>query len=245
MRIRSFFAVLCSAGLIILGAVLPGLIGERMDKAERSRIRFAPANEVRLEFADSGLSMKKTLALLGASGDPVEIPEELASRKRAQVEKIAADTAERCAGAGITPSLAGTQTQSHAWTMLVYGPENVSNVFWFLTCGSADGEFQMVLDDRTGAVCHLEYRAQNPESEEMTAAQMRQALEGFCGVFLEGLGEEFFGCSARDLAQKAETAVDGSYVAASLTLDAWEDPELGSSRIVFFLNGSGFYTYFE
>ena len=245
MRIRSFFAVLGAAGLIALGAVLPWLVGERMDEAERNRIRFAPANEVRLEFADSGLSMKKTLALLGASGEPVEIPAELASRKRAQVEKIAEETAESCAGAGVIPSLSGKPEKFDARTMLVYGPENVSNVFWHLTCESGDGVFRLIVDDRTGAVCHLEYRAQNPRPEEMSVPEMRQALEGFSGVFLEGLGEEFFGYSAGDLAQKAETAVDGSYVAASLSFDAWEDPEQGNSRIVFFLNGSGFYTYFE
>ena len=66
--------ILCAGAVIVLGAMLPGLVGERQDAVERGRIQFAPVQEVRLEFADSGITMKQTLAIMGPLRDVVNIP---------------------------------------------------------------------------------------------------------------------------------------------------------------------------
>ena len=99
-----------------------------------------------------------------------------------------------------------------------------------------------VIDDRTGTVCSVEYRGLEAEYDSW---EMQQILEGFCRTYLEGLGEEFFDYSAEDLTSKLDMAVDQSYMAAQLRFNAWDDPLYGETRIVFFLNRNGFYTYFE
>ena len=247
MKIRSLFMILCAGAVIVLGAMLPGLVGERQDAVERGRIQFAPVQEVRLEFADSGITMKQTLAIMGPLRDVVNIPEELATLKRSKVERIAADAAQRYNQAGVLlgdPGDFSGYSMVGDYTVLVYGPETSSNVFWIVDYGDPGGNswFHMVIDDRTGTVCSVEYRGLEAE---YASWEMQQILEGFCQTYLEGLGEEFFDYSGSDLADKADRDADSSYMAAQLRFDAWDDPLYGETRIVFFLNRNGFYTYFE
>ncbi len=247
MKIRSYFLILCAGVVIVLGAMLPGIVGERRDAAEQGRIQFAPVQEVRLEFTDSGITIKQTLAIMGPLRDVVNIPEELATLKRSKVERIAADAAQRYNQAGVLledPGDFSGYSMVGDYTVLVYGPENLSNVFWILDYTNQDGSswFHMVIDDRTGTVCSLEYR--NWENE-YDPGEMGGVLEDFCQTYLDGLGEEFFDYSGADLAGKAEKDADSSYMAAQLRFNAWDNPLYGETRIVFFLNRNGFYTYFE
>ena len=247
MKIRSYFLILCAGVVIVLGAMLPGIVGERRDAAEQGRIQFAPVQEVRLEFTDSGITMKQTLAIMGPLRDVVNIPEELATLKRSKVEHIAADAAQRYNQAGVLlrdPGDFSLYSMVGDYTVLVYGPETSSNVFWIVDYGDPEGNswFHMVIDDRTGTVCSVEYRDLEAEYD---SGDMRKILEGFCQTYLEGLGEEFFDYSGADLAGKAEKDVDSSYMAAQLRFNAWDNPLYGETRIVFFLNRNGFYTYFE
>ena len=247
MKIRSLFLVLCAVAVIALGAMLPGLVGKRMDAAEQGKIQFAPVQEVRLEFTDSGITMKQTLAIMGPLRDMVSIPEELATLKRSKVERITADAAQRYNQAGVLlrdPGDFSRYSMVSDLTVLVYGPETSSNVFWIVDYGDQEENtwFHMVIDDRTGTVCSVEYR---DLEDEYGSGEMRKILEGFCQTYLEGLGEEFFDYSAEDLTAKLDMAVDQSYMAAQLRFDAWDNPLYGETRIVFFLNRNGFYTYFE
>ena len=247
MKLRSFFLILCAGAVIALGAMLPGLVGKRLDAAEQGKIQFAPVQEVRLEFADSGITMKQTLAIMGPLRDPVVIPEELATLKRSKVEHITADAARRYSQAGVLlrdpGDFAGYSMVSDI-TVLVYGPETSSNVFWIVDYGAPEENswFHMVIDDRTGAVCSVEYRDLEAEYDP---GNMRKILEGFCQTYLEGLGEEFFDYSGSELADKADRDAEQSYMAAQLRFEAWDNPLSGETRIVFFLNRNGFYTYFE
>ena len=247
MKIRSFLMILCAGAVIALGALLPGLVGKRLDAAEQGKIRFAQAQEIRLEFEGSGMTMKQTLAVMGPMRDVVNIPEELATLKRSKVEHIAADAAQRYSQAGVLlrdPGDFSLYSMVGDYTVLVYGPETSSNVFWIVDYGDPEGNswFHMVIDDRTGTVCSVEYRDLETEYDP---GDMRQILEGFCQTYLEGLGEEFFDYSGADLAGKADQGADHSYMAAQLLFDAWDEPGLGETRIVFFVNRNGFYTYFE
>lgn len=247
MKIRSYFLILCAGVVIVLGAMLPGIVGERRDAAEQGRIQFAPVQEVRLEFTDSGITMKQTLAIMGPLRDVVNIPGELATLKRSKVEHIAADAAQRYNQAGVLlrdPGDFSRYSMVSDLTVLVYGPETSSNVFWIVDYADPEGNswFHMVIDDRTGTVCSVEYRDLEAEYDP---GDMRQILEGFCQTYLEGLGEEFFDYSGADLAGKAEKDADSSYMAAQLRFNAWDNPVYGETRIVFFLNRNGFYTYFE
>ena len=247
MKLRSIFMILCAGAVIALGAMLPGIVGQRRDAAEQGRIQFAPVQEVRLEFADSGITMKQTLAIMGPLRDVVSIPEELATLKRSKVERIAADTAQRYNQAGVLlrdPGDFSGYSLVGDYTVLVYGPETSSNVFWIVNYADREGNtwFNMVIDDRTGTVCSVEYRDLEAEYD---SREMQQILEGFCQTYLEGLGEEFFGYSGSDLAGKSNQDAEQSYMAAQLRFDAWDDPDYGETRIVFFLNRNGFYTYFE
>lgn len=247
MKIRSYFLILCAGVVIVLGAMLPGIVGERRDAAEQGRIQFAPVQEVRLEFTDSGITMKQTLAIMGPLRDVVNIPGELATLKRSKVEHIAADAAQRYNQAGVLlrdPGDFSRYSMVSDLTVLVYGPETSSNVFWIVDYGDQEENtwFHMVIDDRTGTVCSVEYRDLEAEYDP---GEMGGVLEDFCQTYLDGLGEEFFDYSGADLAGKAEKDADSSYMAAQLRFNAWDNPLYGETRIVFFLNRNGFYTYFE
>ena len=60
-------------------------------------------------------------------------------------------------------------------------------------------------------------------------------------LYLTGLGDEFFDYPAQQLLDGAKSAQDGSYIASELF---WNTERYGESRITFFVNRTGFYTYF-
>ena len=247
MKARSLFLAFCAVSVIALGALLPGLVGKKLDTAEQGKIQFAPVQEVRLEFADSGITMKQTLAIMGPLRDVVNIPQELATLKRSKVERVAAEAAQRYNQAGLLlrdPGDFSRYSMVGDITVLVYGPETSSNVFWIVDYADPEGNswFHMIIDDRTGTVCSVEYR---DLENEYGSGEMGKILEGFCRTYLEGLGEEFFNYSGADLAGKADQDAEQTYMAAQLRFDAWDNPLYGETRIVFFLNRNGFYTYFE
>ena len=56
---------------------------------------------------------------------------------------------------------------------------------------------------------------------------------------------ETFRDSREDNQAPVIQGADDSYMAAQLLFDAWDELGLGETRIVFFVNRNGFYTYFE
>jgi len=120
---------------------------------------FASVSDVQLEFSQGTLTMEQTIAIAGRMKNTVEIPEDLTALKRSKVETIASSTANRYQQAGVIPRDTGNFMIQYCQPILCYGLENQSNVFWSVHYGSRDGAglFLMLIDDRTGTVCSVEY----------------------------------------------------------------------------------------
>lgn len=240
MRLKGFLALLAAAAVIALGAWMPRLVAQRQDSLNENQVLFADVEAVELEFAQSEMTRGETLAILCRGRDTVQIPEELASLKREKVERIAQATVRKYAESGILLSeTAGDRVLSCA-VVLIYGQEQQNNVFWQVSYGDPEGEhvINLTIDDRTGIVCAAEYIDQ---SYEYTPEQMETVFSSFTQLYLTGLGDEFFDYPAQQLLDGAKSAQDGSYIASELF---WSTERYGESRITFFVNRTGFYTYF-
>lgn len=240
MKLKHFLAIGAMVCLIVLGALLPELTARRQDAQSEGKIQFSQVESVKLEFSRSDMTCSETLAILSHSLNAVEIPRELASLKYEKVEKIAASAAEKYRDAGILLSEPGGDVVLYCQSVLYYGRDNQSNVYWQVHYGAEDGgyRFNMFIDDRTGTICSMEYLDTKTEYEP---ERMEEVLQGFCRLYLTGLGEEFFDYSVEELMDNAKSPRDQSYLATELS---WDDPLYGENRITFFVNRGGFYTYF-
>jgi len=241
MKLKPVLTILAALCLIVLGALLPGLVARRQERQSAGQVLFSQVEDVKLEFAaESDITHSETLAILSRYKEAVEIPRELASLKWEKVETIAASSAERLRDTGLLLCDPEGDMLLSAQTVLYYGKDNQSNIYWLIQYGDRKGShlFSMTVDDRTGTICTMEYM---DHVSEYAAEQMETILRGFCQLYLTGQGAEFFDYSVDMLMEGAKQPQDRSYLATELS---WEDPRYGNNRITFFVNRSGFYTYF-
>lgn len=238
--LKGSLAAVAAVLVVLLGAWLPRLVARRQDSANENRVLFAPVEEVELVFAQSEMRRGETLAILSQGGDMVQIPEELAALDREQVERELAAAAQEYVEDGLLPAQAIDLSLQECQTVLAYGREGRSNVFWILHYADPEGKRNLTLtvDDRSGAVCAVDYADQELE---LSRTQMEPVFEAFVRLYLQGLGEEFFGYPPEELLSRAKSAEDGSYIATELF---WEQPGYGGNTVTLFVNRNGFYTYF-
>lgn len=240
MKLKPILILLAALCIIVLGALLPQLVALRQDRQSEGQVQFSSVEGVELEFTQSDISRSETLAILARSRDAVAIPRELANLKPEKVEKIAAATVEKFRDAGILLGDIEEDSLLDAQPMLFYGLEGQSVIYWAVSFGDPFGQhsFSLTVDDRTGTVCSAEYM---DGASEYEPDRMEAVLGGFCRIYLTGLGDEFSGWSVEELTKNAKSPQDKSYLATELS---WSDSLYGENRITFFVNRSGFYTYF-
>jgi len=241
MNYKPILAVAAALCIIVLGALLPELTARRQDNLDQDVILFSQMEGVELEFSGSDTTLSSPLAILAHSRDAVEIPQELTSLKSEKASQIAETMVKKFHDAGALLSDPKNDTVLYAQPLLYYGPENQSNIFWAVQYGDRAGthSFGLVIDDRTGTVCSIEYVDDRREYEP---EQMEGVLQSFCKLYLTDLGDGSIGLDAQELTLDAKAAQDNSYLATELL---WEDPTYGGTRITFFVNRTGFYTYFD
>jgi len=240
MKLKPILVILAAVCIVILGAMLPQLVALRQDRQSEGKVQFSSVEGVELEFTRSDISRSEALAILARSRDVVGIPRELANLKIERVEEIALGAVEKFREAGILLGDVEEDEVLDAQPMLYYGLEGQSVIYWAVSLGDpkAEHNFSLTVDDRTGTVCSVEYINGKTEYEP---DRMEAVLGGFCRVYLTGLGDEFSGWSVEELTRNAKSPQDKSYLATELS---WTDPLYGENRITFFVNRSGFYTYF-
>lgn len=240
MKWKAVLSLAAAMCIVVLGGLLPRIVAHRQDRAAQNQVLFTQVEAVELEFAKNDISLEETLAILGDPRGTVEIPEELASLRRDKVEKIAFSAIEKYREAGVLLTDPGEDQIRYCGTVLRYGRENQSNVFWELhiTNPRDTHSFILTIDDRTGILCAMEYLEFN---QEYAPEQMEQVLKSFCSSYLTGLGEDFYGISPDTLVKNAQAAQDGSYLATELS---WNTELYGQGRVTLFVNRGGFYTYF-
>lgn len=253
MNRKSFLALLLSAALIVLGALLPGFVSGRQDAANDNQVLFAPIKDVELEFTQEEITMSQTVAIQGYHGESaVEIPYGLTSLGEDKAEAAAIAAAERYRQAGIMFQNAADQGEIlYCQPILMYGgvvnemfPDRgssnsrQSNIYWDITYGNQDAGyfFHVVIDDRTGVVCSADY---SDGKHKYKQEDMEFVLASFCDCYLTDLGEEFYWCDVEDIVANAKAPVDNSYLASDIS---WMDAVYGECRITFFVGENYFYT---
>lgn len=244
MNRRSLFALLLSILMIVLGALLPGIVAKRQDAAAENHVLFQNVEGIQLEFVQGELTMSDTLSMLASRRETVEIPVELTSLKQDKLENTVAATAIRYQQAGLLFDEIKNFKLTYSQSLLVYGRDGQSNIFWEVRYSSPDGssEFHMMIDDRTGALCSITYS----HAEALYQPEdMEQLMSAFVKLYLSGLGEEFYDYSPDYILNSSEatdeTPEKGSYVSAVLSL---ENELYGQAELTFLVNSNGFRTYF-
>lgn len=256
MNLKSFLALLLSAAVIVLGALLPRFVGERQDAANDNQVLFASIKDVQLEFTQEEITMSQTVAMLGGYREAVEIPYGLTSLGQDKAEAITIAAVERYCQAGVMFQNTADQGEIlYCQPVLIYGNfpydtvneqrydgasinNRQSNIYWNITYGSIEGAytFYAVIDDRTGMVCSIEY---SDGRHTYKQEDMEFILSCFCDLYLTDLGEEFYWCDVADIVANAKAPLDNSYLASDIS---WNDTVYGGCRITFFVNECGFYT---
>lgn len=248
MKFNRTIVLALSVLLIILGAFLPAIVGNRQDAAVEGEILFAAIKDIQLEFSESDVSLREIISILCTDPETVEIPADLTTLKQERAESLALDMARRLQKATIafqTYDANGSETEAElvvqfcqpllASSNLV---EDLSNIFWSVEISSKDISqyLTLIIDDRTGTVCALNYYDANMEYSK---EQMHSILYTFSYLYLEELGEEYFDYSSNDILAEAQSPLDNSYLASSIRWWA-KDYEY---RTTFFVSNNSFYTY--
>lgn len=242
VKLKSFFVLLLAAALVVLGAKLPQLVGAWQDTAADNQVAFGDVNEVHLQFAETDMTMRETLAISARQDESIEIPTELASRSQEEIRAIVENTIgqyqERSLinhGVDMDALLAEYRT-----VLSQSGQKDGrSNIFWSVVLRDDAGEWSLwlTIDDRTGKLCYVEYFHY---SGGLFFVDKKTALYQFCDLFLSGLGDEFSGYEPDALIKTAELSGDESYMTAQIV---WEDEIYGEIILMFIVSDNNFHTY--
>lgn len=240
MRLRPFIILLVSVMIVVLCAFLPEIVSWRQDVKYNNQVQFASVRDIQLEFTASDRTLKETIGILAEGKESMDIPVELASLKKDNVQRIAGEAIEAYKEAQVVDADASFILQGIV-PVLVYGTgENRNNVFWYVNfLDYALGIYaNFAIDDRTGSVVSVDFGRTN--GKPYTRQEMEFVLENFSKVYLDDLGEEFYEYDAGELLEQAKSAYDDSYLANSIYyfVDGYREVS-----ITFFVNLSGFYTY--
>ena len=164
MRFRRSLILLLSVLLIVLGGLLPNVVGKRQDAADDGKIYFATVSDIELEFSESDVPLKQTISILCGNFDSVEIPEELATQSRERVTNIADSAAREYQEKGV--AFQSEDGVLYGFDIVIAQPvlaysstDNQSSIFWFVNVIGFDRTqfMSLTIDDRTGTVCSVDY----------------------------------------------------------------------------------------
>lgn len=248
MRWKTMIALLIFAVILVLGAFLPGAVGYFLDRDGSQVPTCVQMEQIHLEFEEESMTLRQKLALLNSSAQTMQVSLDMTRYTAAEIWQIAMKTAQRYYEAGMVPQELRAADITYCLPIMYYWQEQgaegriQSNIFWELSFGgdSLGGDsLVLVIDDRTGTVCTLNY--QNVNARRAENLTLGKALENLCRMSLEELGEEFSEFDAKALASEGiGSNASASYAAVDL---AWEDTLRGELRLAFVVSDSGFYTY--
>jgi len=261
-----FLALLLSAALLVLGALMPKLVGLRQDAENDNQVLFASIRSVQLEFSQDDMTVSRAVAMMGNNRQSTDIPESLTKLGAAKAQQMALAAAERYRQSGLVFQGLGEVANVSGQPVLMYSgsresekaydangqpqtngqavgdaSDSLSNIYWMfsLTDEKNQAFFQIFIDDRTGTVCNVNYSETGMAQGLRTWQDKQSVLSAFCDRYLTDLGEEFYWCQLSDILDKAKAPTDNSYLASEIS---WRDDILGECHVTFFVNNNGFYT---
>lgn len=253
MQNKALLALILALLLIIAGALLPQIVGNVMDAALSNQIEFADASDIQLEFVQNDIPMEEILGIMCRNTHSVEVPADLAIHSSSDIQQLARQAISHYQEANLIPHSIDTVADIRSCTPeLLYeqASSRKSNIFWNLIFEPSDNSWrlEMVLDDRTGALCSIHYDYHiDPDYIDPTyvntAAPIYEDLEGmlftFADVFLSDLGDSFAALDKEDISAGISTSVDEDFTSTTVS---WEDTLYGECHIVFFIMDTSFYT---
>lgn len=248
IRWKVMLTVLLCTTILVLGAYLPGIVGYFLDRDGSQSPSYVQTEQIHLEFQEETMTLREKMALLSGTGETMQVSTDMTQHTAAEIWQIAMNTAEAYHQAGMVPQALHAADITYCIPIMYYWQDQqqtgriYSNVFWELSFadGSLGGNLMtMVIDDRTGTVCTLNY--QNVNAHRADTLGQGKALQTLCALALEELGEEFSEYDAAALASENLNAnAPSSYGAVDLS---WEDARRGETRLAFVVSDAGFYTY--
>lgn len=243
MKLRSLLALLVAGCIVAGGAFLPRFVGSRMDAQDENTVQFAQVDSVKLEFAPALMSAGELLAIQANPSNVVDIPPELASKTEGQILDIARSCIRSLKEATFFPEAeAESMDILHRNVLLFYGADSRTALFWNVSVQDPEGQqfFNLIIEDRTGLVCHISYNAAADRQYHVEA--MPEVLRLLSETYLTGLGKDFLDYDTAQIVADAQSPADRSYLASTIT---WSTDAYGEGELTFFVNRGGFYTYFS
>lgn len=249
MRNKAVLALILALVLIGAGAFLPRIAGATLDRSVSDKIQFAEIGDVQLEFVQSDMPMEEILGILCKGTHSVEVPSDLASHSASDIQRLAQQAISHYQEAGLIPHSIDVTADTHTCVPQLHYQQSSSrksNIFWNLILEPSDNSWrlEMVLDDRTGSLCSINYDYHwGPEdaAAESLYEDWEAMLLNFRDLFLRDLGDAFVELSTEDISGEIGYSVGEDYTSTTVT---WADTIKGECHIVFYIHGSAFNTIF-
>lgn len=233
--LRSILFFLLAAVLIAAGAFLPRLVARWQDSGNEAG--YAPIDPVSLTFNEKPSIREKISGFSG--GEMMEVPEDLASHTPEEIRDIFSQTLDKYIAAGLMqgPGKDGYGAEIYCTPYLAFSERTgESSLIWYASKITGEAMWSLILyiDDETGTVVSLDYYDlinKLPHQETL--------LEGFSGLYLEGLGEEFAEYDPQEILADA-VYYNSPYVTSAIN---WGDALYGECFITFTVFDCGFNTY--
>lgn len=225
----SLLMLLCAC-LLILGAVLPGLLGHIQENHYQPG--FAAMHSVELDLHGE-VSLKEMLSIISNSTNTLEVSGDVAVRTEEEILDLAQERLQPFLDAGliVAPGLdVRSQTYSCKPYLTVWeGEEAASVICWQVLIQFDEEEPALVLglEDQTGALVVLDYQYSKLEFYPSYFAP-DVTMETLSGLYLSGLGGEF----AQDYPEVVNTYTDDGSVRTQHGRMDWET-EFGPAGISF------------
>lgn len=253
MKNKSLLILLLAVVLVILGAMLPQIVGNMVDNSDLNQIEFANVSDVQLEFVESGISMREVMGIICRNTHSVEIPADMAGHTASEIQLLASQAITHYQDAGLILHEVDVYSQMlgcQPYLLYEQSSSRKSNIFWTLSLAPSDGswEMELVIDDKTGRVCSINYDYNvDPDYIDRdyvnTAEPIYEDLEAtlltFSELFLSGLGDEFSEFDAGQIEEGTSISIDENFISSSIS---WQDTIQGDCHIVFYVLDTRFYT---
>jgi len=250
---KAVLSLILALVLIAAGALLPKIVGTIMDTSLSNRIEFADASDIQLEFVQSDMPMEEILGIMCKSTNSVEIPADLAVHSAEEIHQLALQAITHYQEANLIPHSIDADADIQSCIPKLHYQQSSSrksNIFWNLIFEPSDNSWrlEMALDDRTGALCSInyDYRVVSVDpgyanTPEPIYADLEGMLLTFADVFLSGLGENFAELDTDEISAGISTSVDEDYASTTVS---WADSIKGECHIVFYILDTSFYTIY-
>lgn len=253
MKLKQSTALLLAAVLILLGGFLPRLVGNAQDMASIGKTEYAQLRQIHLDIDTrdgAELNMTAKIAILKDFAGSLELPDSMAEMTTKELRNLAQDTAAQYYDAGLLPySPKFDSTDIGCQAFLVYWDSERawSNIYWRIRVAyNGGGTLELIVDDETGTVCTVSFHDNmEPDSADGYIYDVGTAIETFCWLYLEGLGEEFSKYDPESVSRKYQNVMayegDTDYSAVTTEI-SWGDLIFGETTIFFAVDPHGFYT---